>query len=182
MKIGYKVGDAMTTKPSVVSPDTSVEEAAKIMAKEGIGSLVVCQNGELVGIITEKDFVERVVAKGLNVGDLKVKDIMTKKVYTASPDDDLIDAIRLMARMNVKRLPVVNEGKFVGFVTAKDILAIQPDLLELLTQRFKLRELERKPAMLEGQCSKCGNFTLVRRKDNELICYDCLEKIKRGAQ
>ena len=84
MKIGYKVGDAMTTKPSVVSPDTSVEEAAKIMTKEGIGSLVVCQNKELVGIITEKDFVERVVAKGLNARDLKVKDIMTKKVYTAS--------------------------------------------------------------------------------------------------
>ncbi|MDD5649915.1 MAG: CBS domain-containing protein [Candidatus Nanoarchaeia archaeon] len=179
MKSGYKVADAMTVKPIVVTERISIEEAAQKMQIQHIGSLLVCENKTLLGIITEKDLVDKVVAKGLNPKKTLVKDIMSTNIRTVSPDLELMDAIKKMAKANVKRLPVVDGKTLVGFLTFKDVLAIQPELFELITERFHIREEERKPhiARGEGQCDKCGEITLVRKKGNECLCYDCLENV-----
>lgn len=179
MKSGYKVADAMTIKPIVVGQELTIEEAAKKMQIQKIGSLLVCENNNLLGIITEKDLVDKVLAKSLDPKRVRVKEIMTKDVKTISPGMDLLTAIKTMAKANVKRLPVVNEKTLVGFLTFKDVLAIQPELFEIITERFHLREEDRKPhiAKGEGQCDKCGNVTLVRKKGNECLCYDCLNAV-----
>lgn len=178
MKSKYRVADVMTVKPIIVGPETTIEQAAVKMQIQKIGSLLVEENKNLLGIITEKDLVDKVLAKSLNPKTTKVKEIMTKIVHTVSPNEDLLIAIRKMAKANVKRLPVLDKNKLVGFLTSKDVLAIQPELFEILTERFHLRETERKPhiACGEGNCDKCGNTTLVRKKENECLCYECLNE------
>ncbi|MBU0929880.1 MAG: CBS domain-containing protein [Nanoarchaeota archaeon] len=178
MKSGYKVADAMTVKPIIVGPEISVEEAAQKMQIQKIGSLIISENDNLLGIVTEKDFVDKVLAKSLDPKKTKVKEIMTSIVHTTSPNEDLIEAIRKMAKANVKRLPVVNDNKLVGFLTSKDVLAIQPELFDIMTERFHIRECDRKPHLAsgEGQCDECGNITLVRKKGNECLCYECINR------
>ncbi|MBS3154927.1 CBS domain-containing protein [Candidatus Woesearchaeota archaeon] len=178
MKSEYKVADVMTVKPVIVGPETTIEQAAIKMQIQKIGSLLVEENKNLLGIITEKDLVDKVLAKSLNPKIIKVNQIMTKVVHTVSPNEDLLVAIRKMAKANVKRLPVLDKNKLVGFLTSKDVLAIQPELFEIMTERFHLRETERKPhiARGEGACEKCGAITLVRKKGNECLCYECINE------
>lgn len=178
MESGFKVGDAMTVKPILVGPETTIEDAAIKMQIQKVGSLLIAEGSNLLGIITEKDLVDKVLAKSIDPKKTKTKDIMTKVVHSVSPNDDLLVAIRKMAKANVKRLPVLDNGKLVGFLTSKDVLAIQPDLFEILTERFHVRELDRKPhiACGEGQCDKCSNITLVRKKGDECLCYECLNE------
>jgi len=177
MKSGFKVADAMTIKPLIIGPKTNIEDAAKKMQIQKVGSLLVAEGSNLCGIITEKDLVDKVLAKSLDPKKTFAEDIMTKILHTASPNDDLITAIRKMAKSNVKRLPVLDNGKLVGFLTSKDVLAIQPELFDIMTERFHLRELERKPHIAngEGECDRCGNTTLVRKVGNKCLCYDCIE-------
>jgi len=178
MNIGYKVADAMTVKPILVGSEITIEEAAKKMQIQKVGSLLVAEGTNLLGIITEKDLVDKVLAKSLDPKTTKAKDVMTRIVHSVGPNEDLSIAIKKMAKANVKRLPVLDKGKLVGFLTSKDVLAIQPDLFDILTERFHIRELDRKPhiACGEGECDRCGNITLVKKKGDECVCYDCLNK------
>ena len=82
MKTGYKVYDCMTTKPISASSDAYLQQCAKIMAKNHVGALVIKDNHKSVGLITEQDIVRKVIAKGINPVDKKVRDFMTKKLMT----------------------------------------------------------------------------------------------------
>ncbi|MFA5176065.1 MAG: CBS domain-containing protein [Candidatus Nanoarchaeia archaeon] len=176
MLTGVKVADAMTIKPFIVKPGTSIQDAAQLMCDKKVGSLLVAEENVLQGIITEKDFVDKVIAKSMDPKKTRVSDVMVKNVTTVSPNMDLFEAIKVMAKSNVKRLPVVDKNLLVGYLTSKDVLSIQPDLLEILTERFHIREMDRKPAMTEGECNNCGRYTVVKRKFDKLICFDCLYK------
>ena len=145
MKTGYKVYDCMTTKPISVSPDASLEQCAKVMAKNHVGALVIKDDHKSIGLITEQDIVRKVVAKGINPLTKKVKDFMEKKVKTISPNADIYDALIIMRDSNIRHLPVVDNGKMVGLLTLKDVLKIEPQLFELLVEKFELKEETRKP-------------------------------------
>lgn len=177
MKTGVKVLDAMTKEPVVVDPEITLEKCAKLMLKHGVGGVVVKDGSILQGIVTEKDFVEKVVAKGLNPKKSRVKDVMKKRVVSIEPDKDIHDAIIKMRDSDVRRLPVVHDGMLVGLLTEKDILKIEPSLFELLVEKFRLREEAGKPVFLKGlktgSCESCGSFGKLRRKGDRLICEGC---------
>ena len=122
MKTGYKVYDCMTTKPISVSSDASLEECAKIMARNHVGALVIKDYHQSKGLITEQDIVRKVLAKGINPLTKKVKDFMETKIITIKPDDDIYDALIKMRDSNIRHLPVVENDKMVGLLTLKDIL------------------------------------------------------------
>ncbi len=145
MKIGYKVCDAMTMKPVMVKPDTSMKECAKIMADNKVGSLIIKQNGDLLGIIKERDIVRTVVLENVNASKAKVKEYMVKDVVTISPEVDIYDALVTMRDYDVRMLPVLDGKELIGLLTVKDILKIEPQLFELLAEKLILREEERKP-------------------------------------
>jgi len=138
MKTGIRVIEAMTRSPVVVKPNEKIINCANKMIKHQIGSLIVEEKGELLGIVTEKDFVERVIAKNLDINKIEIKNIMSSKLIKISPHLDLYDALLFMSREEVRRLPVVEEGKFIGLLTYKDILKIQPDLYDISIEKFKL--------------------------------------------
>ncbi len=140
MRTGIKVMDAMTKAPVVVGPEENLLKCADKMIEGDVGSLIVEENGKLLGIITEKDFVNKAIAKDLNIKKSKAKDIMSTTMLKISPTLDLYDAIYFMSRENVRRLPVTDGEKLVGLLTYKDVLKIQPDLYDIFIEKFKIRE------------------------------------------
>ena len=129
------VRDVMSTPPVVISPISSVEEAAKIMVENGIGSLLVVDNrGRLIGIVTKTDIVREVVARGMNPSDVRVGDIMTKNPYYVMADATLREAASLMGSRLIGHLPVLEpeSGKPVGVISMRDILKIAPHYIDLV--------------------------------------------------
>lgn len=145
METGYMVCDAMTKKPIMVLPNTSVVECAKIMAKNHVGSLVVGRGKKLMGIITEQDIVRKIVARNQDVKKAKVEDYMEKRLVTVSPEVDIFAALKMMSEANIRHLPVMDDSNMLGFITLKDILKIEPELFDLIVDKFELREAGRKP-------------------------------------
>jgi CBS domain-containing protein len=115
------VKEIMTKNVVTITVDKTVFEAAELMNSKGIGCLLIVQNGVPVGIVTERDFVRRVVAKNLPYS-VKVSEIMTKNLITVDPDTSLKDAARLMSINKIRRLPVLKQNKLVGIVVASDFV------------------------------------------------------------
>jgi len=109
----------------VVDRNVRVKEAAKIMSEKGIGSLIVSKGKKIVGIVTEKDIIRNV--DKLNK---KISDIMSKDVITIDQEGGIDDAASLMAKHKIKRLPVLEDGKLVGIITATDLIANSDELNE----------------------------------------------------
>ncbi|MBS3149012.1 CBS domain-containing protein [Candidatus Woesearchaeota archaeon] len=143
---GYTVSDAMTRNPVVISPNKTLRDAAKMMAKEHVGALLVKDSKEIVGILTEQDIVRKGIAGQGNPAVKKVSAIMAMNLVTISPQEDIFEALRVMRDENIRHLPVMHQKEFVGLVTLKDILKIEPDLYEILAEKIELREAERKPS------------------------------------
>jgi len=178
MKTGYKVHDCMTTKPIYVSAEASLEECAKVMVQNHVGALVINDNHKSKGLITEQDIVRKVISKGINPLTKKVKDFMETKLITTSPNDDIYDALIKMRDSNIRHLPVLDNGKMVGLLTLKDVLKIEPQLFELLVEKFELREETRKPINRiisnEAICQGCGAYVEnVTKVKGSLLCERC---------
>mgnify|MGYP001041899366 CR=1 FL=1 len=116
------VKNVMTKPVITIDKDNSAFEAAKAMSKKGIGSIVVTDNGKPVGITTERDILQGVVAKGLDASKVKMDDIMSKPLMTINGNMPIINAIRIMEKNKVRRLLVIEKGKIVGIVTQRDLL------------------------------------------------------------
>lgn len=138
IKTGVKVGDAMTMDPITISPSATIREAAQLMKKEDVGSLLVLEKGKLIGIVTEEDFTEKVLAEGLNPEKTKISEVMIKELITITPEVDLYDALLEMNDNKIRQLPVMNKNKMVGYITLKDILKIYPQLFELVAERYRI--------------------------------------------
>jgi CBS domain-containing protein len=110
----------MTEDPASVEASATVKDAAELMDQKDIGNVLVVENGEVKGIVTDRDIVVRVVAKGEGP-DSSVGDAATTDLETLSPDDSVEDAIKKMESGDVRRLPVVDDGKPVGIVSLGDL-------------------------------------------------------------
>jgi signal-transduction protein with cAMP-binding, CBS, and nucleotidyltransferase domain len=137
----------MTIKPVVAAPQTTLRDVAALMDQFNVGSVLVQQSNELLGIVTERDYVRRAVLEGYDLMHTPIHRIMTKDLVTVSPGMDVFDALLLMKDANVRHLPVVDERELVGLVTLKDILKIQPHLFENIVDMIELREEGRKMRM-----------------------------------
>ena len=182
MKTGYKVLDAMTMKPVTVLPDTSLKECSRLMEKEHVGTLIIKDNGNLLGVITEQDIVRKLVAKGVNPVDKKVDDYMEKGIETIGPEVDIYEALIKMKDLNIRHLPVVDSGEMVGLLTLKDILKIEPQLFDLLVEKFVIREETRKPiqSVKEGICQGCGAFSdELNSVSGSLLCNVCAKEQRK---
>lgn len=119
--VTVKLRDIMTTNVVSVDRNTTVEEAARIMRELNVGSVPVTENGRVIGIITDRDLVLRNVAAGRGPRDTTVGEIMSASVVSANPDMDVHTAADLMAKNQIRRLPVVEEDRLVGIVSIGDL-------------------------------------------------------------
>lgn len=117
-----KVKDVMTSPAINIHPEESVEVAARTLAHYNIGILPVCgDDGSLCGLVTDRDLVTRCIASNRSPGATTVREIMTGQVMTAQPDMEAGVAAHLMGRQQIRRLPVVENGKLCGMVTLGDL-------------------------------------------------------------
>ena len=118
-----KVRELMTESPRTVAPDASAVEAATVMRDEDAGVVpIVESDGRLAGVVTDRDIALRVVAEGREPGSTTVGEIASQNLATIDPQQDIDEALRLMAKHQVRRLPVVEEdGKLVGILAQADV-------------------------------------------------------------
>ena len=131
----YPVSELMSSPPITVKPNITVREAAEIMVENNIGSLIVVDEKEsLIGIVTVRDIIREVVAKGLPPDKVKVEEIMTRNIYYVLSDDTIRRAVEIMSERGIGHLPVIdpNTYKLVGVVSKTDILKIAPGLFGAL--------------------------------------------------
>jgi len=105
-----------------IDSESSVTEVAKAMAKNHIGGLVVTIEGKPAAMVTERDILEKVVATGADASRIPVKRIMSKPLITVKGNLSIIEAIMLMRRKKVRRLPILEDGRLIGIVTERDLL------------------------------------------------------------
>lgn len=189
-EIGLKVGDIMTRNVVRVSPDTNVKACIDKMFKLKTGSIVVTEGEKLRGIVTKRDLLSAIL-KTKDPGAVKVKDIMTMRVKTITPDIDLYKALILMKKTKIKKFPVVEGSRVIGFLTTKDIIKIEPQLFEHIAEAFHIKEESEKLRRLdkwrehrvlhgieprgsvEGPCEECGNYGWLDENEGRLICVEC---------
>ena len=116
------VKDAMTADPCTIDADQTVAYAAKMMRDEDVGIAPVVEGQRLVGTLTDRDIAVRVVAEGRDPQVVKAREVASTELITVDPQQDLDEALRLMANHQVRRLPVVEEdGRVVGVLAQADI-------------------------------------------------------------
>ena len=116
-----QIRDLMSENPSTCEPSTTVVEAAKVMAREDVGPIPVVEGGRLIGVVTDRDLVVRVLAEERDPQGTTVAEIATTDVVTVAPDASLDEALRLLAQNQVRRLPVVEGDRLVGILAQADV-------------------------------------------------------------
>jgi CBS domain-containing protein len=120
-----------------VAPDDSVYDALKLMADKNVGAVLVTEAGNLVGILSERDYARKVTLKGRTSKDTPVREIMTEKVVYVRPDQTSDECMALMTDKRVRHLPVIENGQLIGIISIGDVVK------EIIShQEFMLEQLE----------------------------------------
>ena len=155
-----KVKDVMVRDVVSIQSDQTVLNAVNLMNENKIGCLVVLENGRVVGIVTERDMLERVIAVSAEPAKTFVGQVMSKPVVTVEQETSLEEAVELMFEHRIKKLPVMERGdtdaRLVGLVTLTDISRIHPALMKIMRKLFEDRS-ETPPRQME----KVMNFYIV---------------------
>jgi signal-transduction protein with cAMP-binding, CBS, and nucleotidyltransferase domain len=169
-----KVADVMSGEVVVVRADEKAKKAAMLMGKHGIGCVIVVDSRDKpIGIITARDFMSRVVAKGLNADEVTCREVMTTPLMTIEPQAPLAVAISKMAKNRVGRLIVMDRGKLIGIITEKDVLKVAPALIEVSTSRGEVEESYVREIQA-GYCEVCGEWSDdLREVNGHFLCEEC---------
>lgn len=119
--MGKKIREVMTPAPETIQADRPALEAAKKMKEADAGMIPVMENGNLLGTVTDRDIALRVVAEGRDPQSTTVGEIASRDIVTVQPDEDLDDALQKMGKHQVRRLPVVEDGRLIGVVAQADV-------------------------------------------------------------
>jgi len=145
--MSLQVEDVMVEKVVTTEEDTTVIQAVKIMNKLEIGCLIVVRKGKPAGIITERDLLRRVLAKSKDPKKTMVSEVMTKPLVFSKPHMEVEEAVKLMFKMKIKKLPVVGKnGQLAGLITLTDLVRFQPQMISIIK---KLSVKEEAPQRLK---------------------------------
>ena len=133
------VRDIMARNVKTVRTDDSVLLAVQKMVKFNIGSVIVTNNGRAVGIITERNILERIVEPRQDAGIINTKDIMSAPLITVEVNAAVEEAAKIMTSKVIKTLPVIDGGKLVGVITSSDIVRTSPTQLNILEELLRIK-------------------------------------------
>ena len=178
-----EVKDVMSSPVRTVRQDDNVAKVAKTMARNNIGSVVVVdKKHNPLGMITEKDVVRRVAAKGLHPNKIKAGKIMSKPLRTIEPTVGVREAAKRMKQLKVKRFAVMEGGKLVGIIAGTDIVEITPALFDVMEEKSRIRPLTepREKSALAGYCDSCGAWSDdLKPQDGSFLCSDCTSDLEK---
>ena len=153
------VREIMTKKVVTAEGDMRAPDAGKKMIAHNIGSLIVVEDGEPVGIVTELDMVQKIISENITPGSVTLRDLMTQPLTTIRGDESLDKAARKMMRLNIRRLPVVEGKKLVGIVTDTDMIAVSPGLTDILANLIEMNRegtpFSETKKIPQGICESC---------------------------
>ena len=176
------VKEAMKTNLVIVPTSITVLEAAKLMKIRRIGNVLVVEKKQPIGILTESDILKKVVAEGKNAKDTLVKEVMSTPIIVIDPYITLEEAMKIMGKCNVRRLPVIEKGELIGIITQKDISAISPILHEISREWYDIKvrdESYYQRQIFSGKCEDCGTLTSnLKNIDGRLLCEDCTDALE----
>ncbi len=178
MPTGIKVRDAMVESVITAKPNQTVLEASKIMKKEDVGSVIICEGEKPVGIVTREDIVNKITAEDKLASKTLLKNIMTKNLVTCPPDCDISEAARLMSKHKYERIPIVMLGKLVGIISAREVAKVAPAALEIMTEHLRIEEpFQIQEETNAGDCELCGNYSEELHNVNDRwVCDSCQEE------
>jgi CBS domain-containing protein len=122
---------------STIGPDTRVFDALKLMAEKDIGALPVVENGNLIGIVSERDYARKVILHGKSSHDTLVKEIMTGGAYCVQPANTIEECMALMTDRHIRHLPVLENAKLIGILSIGDLVKAT-----IAEQQFMIKQLE----------------------------------------
>jgi len=181
------VADVMTREPVTARPDETLFNCAKKMVRRKVGSLLLVENGKLVGFISQKDILWALIKKSnADLSKIKASDISPKKIAIIKPTATIHEAIEKMQKFQFERLPVVENGKLVGMVTVRDVLSFHPNIypeleefIQIREEQEKLKRIKRKDLAVveDGICEECGKRASLYRVHGMLICDSCRSSV-----
>ena len=132
MITGLKVRDIMVANPVTIGPDALIVEAAKLMRDNKVGSVIVVEKLKVLGIITERDLVRRVLAENRELKTVMIRDIMSISVVSVSPEEDVVHAAHIMRQRGIRRVIVIDKDDLVGMITTNDLVKYMKQNIEEL--------------------------------------------------
>ena len=157
------------------SPRDTIKDIAVKMKEERIGSIVIMENEEALGIVTDWDIVSNAVIKDIKPTMVKASDIM-QKLHTIEGEEGITEAARILRQHNIKRLGVVYKNRLVGIISASDVIAVTPDLVDVISEKASLMrgEIGRSAGNVSGYCDECGEWSDVLQFDEGTFsCEEC---------
>ena len=182
MKGEIIIKEAMKSNPVVVKPTITVLEAARLMKEKKIGNVLVVEDNQPIGILTESDIIKKVVAEGKTSKNVLVEEVMTTPVIVTEPYIPVEEAMKTMGKCNIRRLPVVENGKLIGIITHKDISRISPLLNEIAREWYNISKKDEshlRSQIFSGKCEDCNVLsTNLKNIDGRLLCEDCVDSLE----
>lgn len=170
------VREAMSSPVIYVYDDSDIVDVAKLMKGQNVGAVIIYnKDDQPVGIVTERDIVTRVVAEGSTPNEIMVSEVMTSPLRMVEPEMNLMEALRLMDKHNIRRLGVTYKGNLVGVVSDRNIIRLVPTIVEIIQEK---NEINSAPSgggpSIAGYCDRCEIYSNnLRLIDGEFLCEDC---------
>ncbi len=180
------VRDIMNSPVVSAAPSDSIQKIAKIMKEEKIGSIIVMDEDKPVGLVTDFDIVVNGVADDIKPSEIKASDIMNE-IQTIESEESITEAARLLRKHNIKRLGVVYKNRLVGVVSASDVIAVTPELVDVVSEKAAIIRgelgLGKPSGKISGFCDECGEWSdLLQYEDGRFICSECLSEASSSTE
>lgn len=169
------VRDIMNSPVISASPQHTIKDIATKMKEERIGSIVIMENEKAVGIVTDWDIVSNAVVKDVKPSEVKASDIM-QTLHTIEGEEGVTEAARVLRQHNIKRLGVVYKNRLVGIISASDVIAVTPDLVDVISEKAAVMrgEIGRSAGNISGYCDECGEWSdLLQFNEGTFMCEEC---------
>ena len=171
-----KAADIMTPHVIVATPEMKIIAAAKLMNKYRIGGLPVVRNNKLVGILTERCIMKKVIGKNKLSSKITVKQVMsTRPLTTGTPDEGVSSIASKMKKDDVSRVPILNNDKLIGMVTNKDVIENAREHIDIVMEQAQIEPF-RRGSVAFGRCEVCGGVGDLALRKNQFMCDGCYGK------
>ena len=171
-----KIREIMKKSVITIDPGLTIYDVAKIMTNNKIGSVIIMDKLKPVGIVTDDDIVGT-IATGKDPKKVRIDKLKKRlKFVTASPDDDVLKVTKKMVKTGIKRVPVLENGKLVGIVSDKELLLMSPELINILSEKLKIRvdSVAQADQEISGVCERCEAYSdNLRSIAGRWFCEDC---------
>ena len=171
------VSDIMNSPVVSASPDDTIHDIAKKMEDENIGSIIIMEKEKPVGIVTDWDIVSKALVNDSKPSQIKSTEVM-EELYTVEGEESITEAARLLRKHKIKRLGVVYKNRLVGIISSSDVIAVTPDLVEIVSEKATIIRGElgitRSASNISGYCDECGEWSdLLQYDEGTFICEVC---------